>query len=109
MLAPAVAPKNGTIGSEEQLVSTFNELRKELLNMLACVLGNHEDAQDALQCAFINCWQARDGLGAVQNLRSWVWRVAMNAGKDLRRNAWRRKARPLTSASTLPSAHRSSP
>src|SRR5438067_2034229 len=100
MSAPAVASINGTYSSEEQLVSTFNDLRRDLLNMLVCILGHHDDAQDALQSAFINCWQARGSLARVQNLRSWIWRVAMNAGKDLRRNAWRRKSRPLTSVSS---------
>src|SRR5262249_3589271 len=32
------------------------------------------------------------------NLRAWIFRVGLNAAKDLQRSAWRRRAKPLTSA-----------
>ncbi len=77
------------------LVRTFNELRDELLSALVFVLGNREDARDAAQDAFIKCWNAREQLGAVRNLRAWIFRVCFNTAKDLRRSAWHRKSRPL--------------
>jgi RNA polymerase sigma-70 factor (ECF subfamily) len=31
----------------------------------------------------------------VRNLRAWIFRVGLNTARDLRRNVWRRRARPL--------------
>ena len=81
--------------TSEEFLCVFNELRVELVSTLFFMLGNHEDAQDAAQDAFIKCWRTRTTLGEVQNMRSWIFRVGLNAAKDLQRNAWRRRARPL--------------
>src|SRR5262249_3179350 len=65
------------------------------LGTLVYVLGNREDARDAAQDAFVKCWNARDQLGQVVNLRAWIFRVAFNTAKDLQRSAWKRRAKPL--------------
>jgi RNA polymerase sigma-70 factor (ECF subfamily) len=80
------------------LVAAFHEVRNELVSTLYYMLGNHADAQDAAQEAFLKCWRSRDSLPEVRNLRAWVFRVALNAAKDLQRNAYRRRARPLAEA-----------
>jgi RNA polymerase sigma-70 factor (ECF subfamily) len=77
------------------LVLAFNAVRAELVSTLFHMLGNHADAQDAAQEAFLKCWRARDTIADVRDLRAWVFRVAVNAARDLRRNAWCRRARPL--------------
>ena len=79
----------------ERLVSAFNGLRDELVSTLWFLLGNQEDAQDAAQDAFLKCWRTRDQLHRVENLRAWIFRVGLNAAKDLRRSAWRRRAKRL--------------
>jgi RNA polymerase sigma-70 factor (ECF subfamily) len=84
--------------SSEGFVRAFNEVRAELVSTLFFVLGNQEDAQDAAQDAFLKCWRTRAGLAQVQNLRAWIFRVGLNAAKDLQRNAWRRRAKPLGDA-----------
>jgi RNA polymerase sigma-70 factor, ECF subfamily len=85
----------------EDWVCVFNNIRIELVSTLYYVLGNYEDAQDAAQDAFLKCWRNRDGIGQVRNLRAWIFRIGLNAAKDLQRNAWRRRARPLTGATTV--------
>jgi RNA polymerase sigma-70 factor (ECF subfamily) len=70
-------------------------VRAELVSTLFFLLGNQEDAQDAAQDAFLKCWRTRDSLGEVRNIRAWIFRVGLNAAKDLQRSAWRRRARPL--------------
>src|SRR5712664_1095559 len=87
--------RNGQETSEERLVRTFNELKDELLSTLVYVLGNREDAKDAAQDAFIKCWNAREQLPQVINLRAWIFRVCFNTAKDLQRSAWHRRSRPL--------------
>src|SRR5437879_4684506 len=79
-------------------VCAFNEVRAELVSTLFFVLGNQEDAQDAAQDAFLKCWRARQNLSEVRNFRAWIFRVGLNAAKDLQRSAWRRRARPLAAA-----------
>jgi len=87
--------KNGQSTSEEVLVHTFNTLRDELISTLVYVLGNREDAKDAAQEAFIKCWNAREQLGQIINLRAWIFRVCFNTAKDMQRSAWHRRAKPL--------------
>jgi RNA polymerase sigma-70 factor (ECF subfamily) len=79
----------------DALVAAFNDLRDELVSTLLYVLGNRDDAHDAAQEAFLKCWRARATLGEVQNLRAWIFRVGLNAAKDLQRSAWNRRAKPL--------------
>ena len=79
--------------TDEDFVRAFNLMRAELVSTLFFVLGNHEDAQDVAQEVFIKCWRTREGLTDVKNLRAWIFRIGLNAAKDLQRNAWRRKAK----------------
>src|SRR5829696_4521693 len=88
--------RNGKETSEERLIRTFNELKDELVGTLVYVLGNREDAKDAAQDAFIKCWNAREQLPQVINLRAWIFRVCFNTAKDMQRSAWNRRAKPLT-------------
>ena len=43
----------------------------------------------------MKCWRSRESLAQVQNLRAWIFRVGLNAAKDLQRSAWNRKAKPF--------------
>ena len=94
-----VRPKDAKADTTgEAFVCAFNEVRAELVSTLFFVLGNQEDAQDAAQDAFVKCWRTRQTLGDVRNMRAWIFRVGLNAAKDLQRSAWRRRARPLSPA-----------
>lgn len=90
------ASKNGADLTAEAFVRAFNEVRAELVSTLYYVLGNQDDAQDAAQDAFMKCWRNQSGLNEVRNMRAWIFRVGLNAAKDLQRSAWRRRAKPLT-------------
>src|SRR4029077_12436057 len=67
------------------------------------------DAQDVAQEAFLRCWRTQEGLPAVQNLRAWIFRVGLNAAKDLQRSAWRRRVKPLMGAEAMAVADTASP
>jgi RNA polymerase sigma-70 factor, ECF subfamily len=84
--------------AEEELVQAFEEQRPRLLHALAAFLNSRQDAEDAVQNAFLRCWQARLRLSEIDNLSGWIWRVTVNAGRDLLDQAWRRRAKPLQSA-----------
>src|SRR5260370_7195615 len=92
------APPAGPDGAEaplDELLRVFNELRDELVSTLWFMLGNRDDALDAAQEAFLKCWKSPTGLRNVRDMRAWIFRVGFNAAKDLKRNAWRRRSRPL--------------
>jgi len=100
----AVQPNTGDI-----LLRTFTDLRDELVSTLCFILGNAEDAQDVAQEAFLRCWRTQEGLPEVNNLRAWIFRVGLNAAKDLQRSAWRRRVKPLLGADVMPMTEHVSP
>jgi RNA polymerase sigma-70 factor (ECF subfamily) len=79
----------------ERLLQAFADARVELTQTLARFLGSLDDAQDAVQDAFLKCWRRRDRVGLIRNLRAWIFRVGLNAARDLQRNVWRQRARSL--------------
>ena len=100
----------------ETLETHFSGLHGELLGTLYHLLGNMEDANDALQETFIKCWRNREQLPEIENVRAWIFRIAVNTGRDMRMTAWRRKrqalgdeqaAVPSKEASPAQHAHRS--
>src|SRR5437870_3727287 len=104
-----IEPSNRPVDSAEAFVSAFNEVRAELVSTLFFLLGNHDDAQDAAQDAFLKCWRTQKSLLEVRNMRAWIFRVGLNAAKDLQRNAWRRRAKPLGDAAPPESTGAPSP
>ena len=75
----------------EMLVQAFSDLRDELVSTLWFVLGNADDAQDVAQEAFLRCWRTQERGDEIENLRAWIFRVALNAAKDVQRSAWNRR------------------
>jgi RNA polymerase sigma-70 factor (ECF subfamily) len=99
-LVRVTAPE-GPVPSEADFICAFNEMRTELLSSLYFFLNNYEDAQDAIQDAFLKCWRRRSEMTDVRNMRAWIYRVGLNSAKDLQRNAWRRKSRRLPASMPL--------
>lgn len=83
-------------GVEEMLLQAFADIHPKLLRKLYALLGNDADAHDALQTAFLHCWRARVAAPHTGNLRGWIWRVGVNAGRDLRKYLRLRRTLPLT-------------
>ena len=77
--------------SGQRLEALFDDARGEILGTLYYLVGNMEDAKDALQETFLKCWNKRQQIDNVENLKAWVFRVALNTGRDLRKTAWNRK------------------
>jgi RNA polymerase sigma-70 factor (ECF subfamily) len=79
----------------QRLTRLFEGSAGELMGTLYFMLGNREDARDALQESYLKCWRKRAELAGVRDLRAWIFNVALDTARDLRRSAWRRRARPL--------------
>jgi len=87
--------------NSDRLLATFNQIRDELISTLWFILGNKDDAQDIAQDAFLRCWKKQDALPDVLNLKAWIFKVAINAAKDLRKSAWKRKTRTMPEEDVL--------
>jgi len=87
--------------AEQCLEQAFAAARPELVRNLARMLGSTDDAQDVVQEAFLKCWRTRDRVPQVRDLRAWIFRIGLNAARDLRRNVWRRRWRPLADPTLL--------
>lgn len=105
---PEAAATNGR-PTPDPLAEAFSRYQPELLGALFYVVGNADDARDALQDAFVKCWRHRDGLSAIENLKAWIFKVALNAGRDARNTAWRRRSVPLQADGTLLAARAEGP
>ncbi len=79
----------------DALEAVFARHQGELLGTLFYLVGNLEDARDALQETFVKCWRHRDKVAEVKQLKSWIFCIALNTGRDMRQTAWRRKKRSL--------------
>ncbi|MBP86505.1 MAG: RNA polymerase subunit sigma [Planctomycetaceae bacterium] len=97
------APSDTDCGALE---NAFAQYQGELLGTLYYLVGNIEDARDALQETFVKCWRHKEKVAEVQNLKAWIFRIAMNTGRDLRQTAWRRKRQGLPDdEGTIESSH----
>ena len=91
-------PQSGRTGRRQDaatLETAFAQYQGELLGTLFYLVGNLQDAQDALQETFVKCWRNRGQLGRIRNVRAWIFRIAVNTGRDARGLAGRRKRQPL--------------
>ena len=97
--------------SEESdlLEDAFAQYQSELLGTLYYLVGNMDDARDAIQDAFLKCWRHREEVAEVQNLKAWIFRIALNTGRDIRQTAWRRKRQSLPEDSQMLPCKQDSP
>ncbi|WP_457323073.1 sigma-70 family RNA polymerase sigma factor [Roseateles sp. P5_E11] len=64
--------------------------RRELQLHCYRMLGNFQDAEDALQDTLLAAWQGLDGFEGRASLRTWLYQIATNRCLNLRRTASRR-------------------
>ena len=98
--------RTGDVGVLED---AFARYQSELVGTLFYLIGNLEDARDALQETFLKCWRHRDEVAEVQNLKAWIFRIALNTGRDVRQTAWRRKRQSLPEDTSMLECHQEGP
>jgi RNA polymerase sigma-70 factor (ECF subfamily) len=99
-----VQARRDRLDVDTRFVHAYAAARSDLLTALTRMLGSRDDALDVAQTAFLKCWRRRKQLDDIRDLRAWIFRVGLNAGRDLRRDAWRRRARPLLAVPDRPVA-----
>ncbi|MCM1520789.1 MAG: sigma-70 family RNA polymerase sigma factor [Lachnoclostridium sp.] len=80
--------------SSQQLTNIFTTMRRRFKTMAASILGNDDDADDALGDAFCRLWVARENMDNVLDMEALTSRVIRNECIDRLR---RRNAHPSAS------------
>jgi RNA polymerase sigma-70 factor, ECF subfamily len=83
----------GDAASFEQVVRRYSP---RLLVTARRILGNEEDARDALQDAFLSAFRALDTFAGQSRLSTWLHRIAVNAALMRLRSRKRKPERPIT-------------
>jgi RNA polymerase sigma-70 factor (ECF subfamily) len=98
-----VAPASETVTDDfgTRLEALFQAAQGELLGTLYYLVGNLEDARDAVQETFLKCWRHPPTTEEIVDLKAWVFRIALNTGRDLRRTAWNRRKQPLAEETAM--------
>ncbi len=80
-------------GDERAFTAIFRRYHQSLYRFCLAIVGNPEDAQDALQNTMIKVLRALPGEERKIELKPWLYRIAHNESIDLLRR--RRETRPL--------------
>ena len=72
-------------GEREALEELFSRCRSRLYNTAFRVLGNHEDAEDALQDALLAAFRNLNGFEGRARFSTWLTRIVVNAALMRRR------------------------
>jgi RNA polymerase sigma-70 factor (ECF subfamily) len=80
-----------------QVVHLFDEARPGLFRYLRWLGSTPEEADDAIQEAFLRLHRHLLAGGAREHLRAWLFRVAGNLVRDDRKSIRRRRAEPIDS------------
>ncbi len=72
-------------GRTEAFGELVRRYQDRLFNASYRILGNAEDAQDVVQEAFLNAYQALDSFKGDSRFFTWLYRIAMNQAISLRR------------------------
>jgi RNA polymerase sigma factor (sigma-70 family) len=87
-------------GDQDAFAAIFRRYQQDLYRYCVAILGNPQDAQDALQNTMVKALRALPGEQRAIELKPWLYRVAHNESIDLRRRA--RPAAPLEEDAVAP-------
>ncbi len=87
---PLALPLPDIAAGAAEATILYRELRKPLLRYLVCLGLSSDEAQDAVQDAFLRLHRHLAAGGSQENIRSWLFRVAHNQARN-RQNSYHRK------------------
>jgi RNA polymerase sigma-70 factor (ECF subfamily) len=82
-------------GDPEVFETLVRQQGPRLLSTTRRILGNDEDARDAVQDAFISAYRAREQFGAESRISTWLHRIAVNAALNKLRTRRRKPEESL--------------
>jgi RNA polymerase sigma factor (sigma-70 family) len=89
-------------GDREAFAAIFDRHQQDLYRYCVAILGDPDDAQDALQNTMVRALRALPGERREIALKPWLYRIAHNEAIDLRRRD--RPTEPLADATLPPTA-----
>ncbi len=90
--------------AQRWLESWLNACGQSVLRLCRASLGDAQLAEDALQETFLRVWQHRAKAAAFPEARTraWIFRIAVNVCRDMKRSAWWRHVDTRVSLDDLP-------
>ena len=79
----------------EELIDAHQDA---LYRAALAILGDAGEAEDAVQDAFLRCWEKAPDFASPDHARAWLLRVTVNGCKSRLRAPWRRRTAPLLDA-----------
>src|SRR4051794_8018370 len=99
-------PIRARAGDHQTFVALTDPYRRELQLHCYRILGQVQDAEDALQETLLSAWRALESFEERSTLRSWLYRIATNRCLNMLRDSGRRPATAAGVALTPPEAKR---
>ena len=87
---PLALPLLRLAAGTSEVTTLYRELRKTLLRYLICLGLTSDEAQDAVQDAFVSLQRHLASNGAQDNIRGWLFRVAHNSARN-RQTSYQRR------------------
>jgi RNA polymerase sigma-70 factor (TIGR02960 family) len=79
--------------TETEFGALTEQYRREIQVHCYRMTGSYDESEDLVQETFLRAWRARDGFQGRASARTWLYRIATNAGLDLLRRTARRPQR----------------
>lgn len=73
---------------EEKISSLVRLYEKDLLRTCCVYLRDRDMAQDAVQETFLKAYKALDSFRSESTEKTWLYSIALNVCRDMRRSAW---------------------
>lgn len=90
--------KRGDVAAFEQLIAQYE---KKVYNLAFRLTGNHEDASDVAQEAFIRVYNSLPEFRGDSSFATWLYRIVNNVGMDELRKRKRQRATSLDDTVTV--------
>lgn len=92
---PLILPVSCFAADSCDVTTLYRELRRPLLRYLVCLGLSADEAQDVVQDTFLSLHRHLASGGSQANIRSWLFRVAHNQGRNRQNRYDRRFGAPL--------------
>jgi RNA polymerase sigma factor (sigma-70 family) len=93
MLPDALIARRAANGSERAFAAIFERYHQDLYRYCAAILGNSEDAHDAVQNTMLKVLRSLPGEQRQMELKPWLYRIAHNEAIDMIRA--RKRTEPI--------------
>lgn len=89
---------------QEKLCALMERYERDLLRMCCVYLRDAAMAEDAVQESFFKAYKALDTFRGESSEKTWLYSIAMNVCRDMRRQAWYRYVDRRIDFDRLPAA-----